>query len=172
MTKMPTRSRTYLRNSTRSYVRERQLDERLPIVLVLFEGEGDVERGFVRFEVLMAFGGAPGNRAEDAALLLEGHFQVALFELPRTVDDLDASSREDGPRVAGAKRGQRYDALGHRTGDGAKRQVAVDPQPRHEVLGTERFVGDLVDRAPQLPHPRRLHRQACGLLVPAESRKK
>ena len=47
MTNTPTIHRTYLRKSASSYVRERQLDERLSIMLILFEREGDVERGLV-----------------------------------------------------------------------------------------------------------------------------
>ena len=41
---------------------ERQLDERFTIVLVLFEGEGDIERGLVFGEVVVALGGEPTTR--------------------------------------------------------------------------------------------------------------
>src|SRR5262245_32413732 len=50
-------------------VSQSELDERLSIVLVLLQGEGDVDGGLVLGEVVVAFGGAPGNGAEDPAVL-------------------------------------------------------------------------------------------------------
>src|SRR4026208_1660738 len=87
MTKTPTIHRTYLRKSASSYIRERQLDERLPIVLILFERKGDVERRLVGLEVVVALGRAPGDGAEDPPLLLERHLEVPFLELTRPVDD-------------------------------------------------------------------------------------
>ena len=43
------------------------------------------------------------------------------------------------------------DAGGDAAGDAAERQVAVDPQARHQVLGAERLVGDVVDRERAAP---------------------
>ena len=101
---------------------ERQLDVRLSIVLVLLEREGDVERGLVLGEVVVALGGAPGDGAEDPAVLLERHLEVALLQLARAVDDLDAARREHRPRVAGAERRERRDAGGDAAGDAAERR--------------------------------------------------
>src|SRR6185503_17432722 len=169
MTKTPTIQRTYLRKSASSYIRERQLDERLPIVLILFERKGDVERRLVGLEVVVALGRAPGDGAEDPPFLLEGHLEVPFLELARTVDDFHRPRREDRPRIAGAERRERYNPLRDRTGDGAKREVAIDAQAGHQILGTERLVGDVVDRPPELGHPRRIHRQPGGLGVAAET---
>ena len=140
-----------LQVSERPQVGERQLDVGLAVVLILLEREGDVERGLVLGEVVVALGRAPGDGAEDAAVLLERHLEVPLLQLARTVDDLDAARGEHRPRIAGAERRQRRDAGGDAAGDAAKRQVAVDPQARHQVVGPERLVGDVVDRARAAP---------------------
>ena len=76
--------------------------------------------------------------------------------------------REDGTRVAGAERRERRDAGRHVSGDAAERQVAVDPQARHEIVGPERLVGDRVDRRAQLLDPRRVDGQARRLAMAAE----
>ena len=88
-------------------VGERQLDVGFAVVLILLQRESDVERGFVLGEVVVPLGRAPGDRAENAALLLERHLEVALLQLSRTVDDLDAARGEHRPRIAGAERRQR-----------------------------------------------------------------
>src|SRR4029450_3702170 len=62
-----------------SQVCERQLHVGLAIVLVLFEREGDVDGGLVLLEELVTLGGAPGDGAEDPAVLLERHLEVALL---------------------------------------------------------------------------------------------
>src|ERR1700733_11009651 len=72
-------------------VGQRQLDVRLSIVLVLIEGERDVDGGLVLSEVVVTLGGAPRDGAEDAAILLERHLEVALFEPAWPVHDLDAA---------------------------------------------------------------------------------
>src|SRR5580765_4946946 len=65
----------------RLHVGERQLDKGFAIELVLLERERHVERGLVLGQVVVAFGGAPGDRAEDAPVLLERHLQVPFFQL-------------------------------------------------------------------------------------------
>ena len=105
-------------------------------------------------QVVVPLGRAPGDGAENAAVLLERHLQVALLQLARAVDDLDAARREHRPRIAGAERRQRRDAGRDAAGDAAERQVAVDPQARHQVLGAERLVGHLVDRQRAAPGSR------------------
>src|SRR4026208_2260258 len=67
------------------YVREGELNVRLSIVLVLLQREGDVERGLVLGEVIVSLGAAPGDRAEDPAVLPERHLEMPLFELPGTI---------------------------------------------------------------------------------------
>src|SRR5262245_47718578 len=62
-------------------VGERQLDVCFSIVLVLFQRERDVERGPVLGQVVVPFSGTPGDRTEDAAVLLEGHLEMAFLQL-------------------------------------------------------------------------------------------
>src|SRR5206468_8149382 len=57
------------------HVGERQLDEGLSIVMVRLERKRDVDRGSMLGEILVALGGAPGDGAEDAAVLLQRHLQ-------------------------------------------------------------------------------------------------
>src|SRR5215831_5085246 len=57
----------------RSSVRQRELHERLAAELVLLERERHIERRPVLGQVVVSFGCAPGDRAEDAAVLLERH---------------------------------------------------------------------------------------------------
>src|SRR5262249_60149655 len=90
-----------------------ELDERLSIVLILFEREGDVDGGLVLGEVVVAIRGAPGDGAEDAAVLLERHLEVARLQLSWTVGDLDAAGRKHRPGIAGAEGRQRRHAAGH-----------------------------------------------------------
>ena len=61
-------------------------------------------------EEVGALGGAPGDRAEAAAVLAERHLEVALLQRARTVDDLDAGGVEDRPRVGQAERPHRVEA--------------------------------------------------------------
>src|SRR4029077_2021878 len=110
------------------------------IVLILFEGEGDVECSLVLGKEVVALRGPPGDRAKDAAVLAQRHFQVALLELARTVDDLHSSSREHRAGVSGAERRQRGNAARNAAGNAAEGKVAVNPQPRHQVVGTEGFI--------------------------------
>src|SRR5262249_54230165 len=87
-----------------------ELNIRLAIVIVLFEGEGDIERRLVFREEVVTLGGAPGDGAEDSALLFQRHLQVPFFQLARAVDDFDAAGGEDRAGIAGAERRQRKDA--------------------------------------------------------------
>src|SRR5258705_5468444 len=66
-------------NTQQSEISNGQLYECLTIVLILLEREGDVERGFVLDEIVVALGRAPGDRAKNAAVLLERHLQVSLL---------------------------------------------------------------------------------------------
>src|SRR6187455_1999358 len=75
-------------------IRERQLNVGLSIVLILLERKGDVDGALVLGEIVVLLGGAPGDRAEDAAILLQRHFEVALFELAWAIDDLDPPRRK------------------------------------------------------------------------------
>ena len=86
-----------------------------------------------------------------------------------SVDDLDPSRREHRTRIAGAKRRHRRHAGDHAAGDVPKRELAVDPQARHQILGAQRLVRDIVDRATKLPDARRLERQARRLPMAAEA---
>src|SRR5205085_11671416 len=126
------RRTTKLRCLCASEVRERELDERLAIILILLEREGDVDRRLVLREIVVALGGAPCDRAEDAAVLLERHLQMPLLQLAWTIDDLDAARREHRARIARTERRERRDTRGDSAGDGAKRQIGVDAQPRHQ----------------------------------------
>src|SRR5207244_13426403 len=118
----------------------------------------------------LALGGAPCDAAEDAAILAEGHLQVAVLETARAVDDLDVARAEDGAWIAGAKRREHRQLGSHLLVDRAKRQRAVDPQARTEVVGAKAAVGKLVHTRPKLTNLRRLDRQPGRLLMPAELR--
>src|SRR5438876_2954422 len=149
-------------------IRERQFDVAFSIVLIVLEREGDVERRFVLGEVVVALRGAPGDRAEDAPFLLERHLEVPLLQLARAVDNLDPAGDEHWPRIACAERRKRGDAGGDAAGDAAKRQIAVDAQPRHQILGAQRFVGHDIDRPAQVLDPRRVQDEAGRLFVAPE----
>src|SRR5262245_42970505 len=133
---------------------ERQLDERFPIVLVLFERERDVDRTLVLSEIVVLLSGAPGDRAEDASVLLQRHLQVAFLQRARTVDDFHTARRKDRPRIACAERRQRCHASRDVAGDRAEREIAVDAQTRHQIIGAKRFVRNRIHREPQLLDPR------------------
>src|SRR5256885_1385949 len=149
-------------------IRERQLDVAFAIVLILLEREGDVERRFVLGEVVEALRGAPGDGAEDAPSLLERHLEVPLVQLARAVDYLDPAGGEHWPRIAGAEGRQRGAGRGDTAGDAAKRQIAVDAQSWHQILGAQRFVGHDIDRPTQVLDPRRVQDEACRLFVAPE----
>src|SRR5262245_11843116 len=121
------------------HIGQRQLDIGFAVVLVLIEGERDVERRLVLSEEVVSLGCAPGDRAENPALLFERHLQVALFQLSWTVDDFDTAGSEYRARVAGAERRQRRHSGCDAAGDAAERKVTVDPQARHQVVWAERL---------------------------------
>src|SRR5439155_21547313 len=98
----------------------RQLHVRLAMLLVLFEREGDVERGLVLGEVVVALGRAPRDGAEDPAILSERHLEVTLLQFPRAVDDLDATGGKDRTRVPGTERRKRRHARRHPAGNRAE----------------------------------------------------
>src|SRR4051812_453814 len=104
-----------------------ELDGHLTIVLILLEREGDVDGPLVAKRVL-PFGGTPGNRAEDAAVLLQRHLEVALFQLARAVDDLHSPGGKHRTRVAGAERCERGHAGRDAAADRPEREIAVDAQ--------------------------------------------
>src|SRR3954465_12553421 len=93
-----------------SHVGQHELDAGFAVELVLFERIRHVNRRAVLAEVIVPLGGAPGDGAKDAAVLLERHLEVALLELTRTVDDLHAARRKHGPGVARAEGRERRDA--------------------------------------------------------------
>ncbi len=120
-------------------------------------------------EVVVALRRTPGDRAEDAPFLLERHLEVPFLQLSRAVDNLDPSSREHGPRVAGAERRKRHYARRNAARDAAKGQIAVDAQAGDQILRPQRFVGHGVDRRAQLFDPRRFKTETGRLRVAAET---
>src|SRR5262245_5992939 len=100
-------------------------------------------------EVVVALGGTPGNCAESTTLLIERHFEMPLLQLSRTIDDLDPTCREDRTRVSGAKWGKCRDFGGHAAANAPKSEIGVDAQSRHQVVGSECFVGHIVEGDPK-----------------------
>src|SRR3954453_21767407 len=94
-----------------------ELDGHLTIVLILLEREGDVDGPLVAKRVL-PFVGTPGNRAEDAAVLLQRHFEVTLFQLSRYVNHPGPPGGKHRTRVAGAERCERGHAGSDTAGNG------------------------------------------------------
>src|SRR5262245_38373704 len=70
-------------------IRHRQLEITLAVPGVLLEGKGQVDRAAMLGDECLAFGCPPRDPTHDAAILLEGHFQVTVFHASRAIDDLD-----------------------------------------------------------------------------------
>ena len=113
-------------------------------------------------EVVVALGGAPGDGAEDAAVLLERHLQMALLQLARAVDDLDAARREDRPRIAGAERRQRRDAGRDAAGD-----ARGTPGRRRSAAAASGRPGPSVSSATSLTAARSSRMRAASSVRPA-----
>src|ERR1051325_5680428 len=75
----------------RAEVGDGQLQIPLAVVGVVLEREGQVDRCLVPRNKAFASRGAPGDAAHDAAVLLEGHLEMAFLQPPRAVNDLDAA---------------------------------------------------------------------------------
>src|SRR6185436_7253975 len=147
-----------------------QLQVALAVVGVVLERERQVDGRAMLGDEALPLGRAPGDAAEDAALLPERHLEVPFLQAARPIDDFDAAGAEDGARVAGAERRQRRQFRHHLLVDRSERERAVDPQPRSQVVGTEAAIGEIVDARAQLANPRGLDRQPRRLLVAAELR--
>src|SRR6478735_1076918 len=76
-----------------------ELEERLALILVSVEREREVHAAAMFFEELGALGQPPGHRAKPPALLIERHFQMAVLDRFRSVDDLHWARMEDRPGI-------------------------------------------------------------------------
>jgi hypothetical protein len=94
---------------------------------------------------LLSLGCSPRNPPHDAAVLTEGHLEVALLEPARAVHDLDPAGAEDRTRIAGTEGRERGQLRRHLLVDGLESQRAIDPNPRAEIVGMQAAIGKVVD---------------------------
>ena len=133
----------------------------LAAILALLERIRELETEAIGREIVLAIGGAPGDGAEGAAVLLEEQRQVALLQLARRLHQIDGRRAEDRLRIGGAERSEPRQAFDHVAGDLAQPERRVDPQPRHEIVRAERSLAQADSRWRSSPS------RAASIVTPA-----